>query len=320
MSFNRRGGPDRRPDRFQRPDRDRGDRPDRPPRPEGGADWQSRDRGPGGGRPFAPRGDRPYQPRPGGDRPYQPRPGGDRPYQPRPQFDRAADEGAMSIRLDPRRVGVLKRLAAETGMRPGDLVRQWVEERLDAARQGVDTPDAAKQLTAQLAELAERVASLEAAAGLTSPQPTAGEPETEPQTEGADAEAAEEPQAADETEARPGQDVAAEPSEDADRTDPGAEPPAGADAEAPARPKRLAASPSGPRVALHDEMIAVLAERGPMSAGELAAAVAERGRYQPPRSGKALDAAMISQRVSNPTYRARFTRDGGRIGLAEPGE
>ena len=32
MSFNRRGGPDRRPDRFQRPDRDRGDRPDRPPR------------------------------------------------------------------------------------------------------------------------------------------------------------------------------------------------------------------------------------------------------------------------------------------------
>ena len=27
---------------------------------------------------------------------------------------------------------------------------------------------------------------------------------------------------------------------------------------------------------------------------------------------------MISQRVSNPTYRSRFTRNEGRIGLAEP--
>ena len=37
----------------------------------------------------------------------------------------------------------------------------------------------------------------------------------------------------------------------------------------------------------------------------------------PPRSGKPLDAAMISQRVSNPTYRSRFRRSEGRIGLAE---
>jgi hypothetical protein len=73
-------------------------------------------------------------------------------------------------------------------------------------------------------------------------------------------------------------------------------------------------------VALHDEMIAVLSERGPMTAGDLAAAVAERGRYLPPRSGKPLDAAMISQRVSNPTYRPRFTRNAGRIGLADPAE
>jgi 23S rRNA pseudouridine2605 synthase len=317
MSFNRRGGPDRRPDRFQRPDRDRGDRPDRPPRPEGGGDWQSRDRGPGGGRPFTPRGDRPYQPRPGGDRPYQPRPGGDRPYQPRPQFDRAPDEGAMSIRLDPRRVGVLKRLAAETGMRPGDLVRQWIEERLDAARQGVDTPDAAKQLTAQLAELAERVASLEAAAGLTqaasppAPEPEADEPERESATDATDADP--EPEA----EAEPEQ--AAE--ESVDQSEPTGEEDAAPDAAAPRkRAKRVAASPSGPRVALHDEMIAVLSERGPMSAGDLAAAVAERGRYQPPRSGKPLDAAMVSQRVSNPVYRARFTRNEGRIGLAEAAE
>jgi hypothetical protein len=54
-----------------------------------------------------------------------------------------------------------------------------------------------------------------------------------------------------------------------------------------------------------------------MTAAELAAAVAERGRYSPPRTTKPLDAAMVSQRVSNPTYRSRFTRNSGRIGLAE---
>ena len=55
-------------------------------------------------------------------------------------------------------------------------------------------------------------------------------------------------------------------------------------------------------------MIAVIGERGPLSAADLAQAITERGRYAPPRSGKPLDAAMISQRVSNPTYRARFRR------------
>jgi hypothetical protein len=64
-------------------------------------------------------------------------------------------------------------------------------------------------------------------------------------------------------------------------------------------------------------MIAVIGERGPLSAADLAQAIAERGRYLPPRSGKPLDAAMVSQRVSNPTYRSRFTRSEGRIGLAE---
>jgi hypothetical protein len=79
----------------------------------------------------------------------------------------------------------------------------------------------------------------------------------------------------------------------------------------------VSATPSGEKVALHDEMIAVLRERGPLTAAELAAAVLERGRYAPPRSTKPLDAAMVSQRVSNPTYRSRFTRAEGRIGLAE---
>lgn len=218
----------------------------------------------------------------------------------------------MSIRLDPRRVGVLKRLAGETGMRPGDLVRQWVEERLDAARLGIDTPDAAKHLSAQLAELAERVASLEAAAGLTGPEPTDPEADAETSQETEPAGAAAEP----EFEEMPAQD---DP-EAAEDLQPPAEQPHQAEPMRRPRPTRVAASPSGPRVALHDEMIAVLAERGPMPAGELAAAVAERGRYQPPRSGKPLDAAMVSQRVSNPVYRARFSRNEGRIGLAESAE
>jgi hypothetical protein len=87
-------------------------------------------------------------------------------------------------------------------------------------------------------------------------------------------------------------------------------------ARQPAKRKRASAAPAG-HIALHDEMIAVIRERGPLSAADLAAAVVERGRYAPPRSKKPLDAAMVSQRVSNPTYRPLFTRAGGRIGLAE---
>jgi hypothetical protein len=277
MSFNRRG-PDRRPDR---PDRDRHDRRDRPPQRRG--DWQPRERGPAGDRPFTPR-DRPQA---GGDRPYQPR-GGDRPYTPRPRFDRAPDEGAMSIRLDPRRLTALKHLAGEAGVRPGDLVRQWVEERIDASRGGAGAQaasPAAGGFAARLDELAARIAALESA----STQSTAAEstPSEEPAAR-----------------------AVAEPASD----EPGATP-----APRPrGRPRKSAtAAPSGPRVALHDEMIAVIRERGPLSAAELARAINERGRYAPPRTDKPLDAAMVSQRVSNPTYRSRFTRAEGRIGLVE---
>ena len=286
MSFNKRGGYDRRPDRP--------DRSDRPARREGGGDWQPRDRAGGG--------DRPYQPRGGMGRPGGPgRPsgpggpgGGGRPYQPRPQFDRPPDEGAMSIRLDPRRVGVLKQLAADADQRPGDLVRQWVEERIDAARHGA--PDAAPTggVATRLNELTARVAALEAAAGRGASQ-SATAPATAPKEE-----------------ARP------EPAAEASSSEPGPESPPTPGSTAKRTPaNRVSAAPAGERVALHDEMIAVLRERGSMTAGELAGVIAERGRYTPPRSGKPLDAAMVSQRVSNPTYRSRFTRDQGRIGLAE---
>jgi hypothetical protein len=192
----------------------------------------------------------------------------------------------MSIRLDPRRVATLKQLAADAGVRPGDLVRQWVEERLDAARGGAPVPTS-PDLAAQLKELTERVTALEAASG--DGTSTASAPAVE---------------AAATIEPGPAVEL---------------EPEAEAEAEAPKRARRnaVSAAPATERVALHDEMIEVLRERGPMTAAELAGAIAERGRYAPPRSGKPLDAAMVSQRVSNPTYRSRFVRSDGRIGLAE---
>lgn len=183
----------------------------------------------------------------------------------------------MSLRLDPRRANALKHLAGEAGMRPGDLVRQWVEERIDASRGGADasSPAPGVSVVARLEELTARVAALETASAPPSPS-------SEPVAAAADE-------------------------------------PATAPAPKPrGRPRKSAtASPSEPRVGLHDEMIAVIGERGPLSAAELAHAITERGRYVPPRSGKPLDAAMVSQRVSNPTYRSRFRRSEGRIGLAE---
>jgi hypothetical protein len=196
---------------------------------------------------------------------------------------RGADDGGMSIRLDPRRLAALKLLAAEAGVRPGELVTHWVEERLDAARAGgaPGAPTAASQeiagLSARVDELARR---LDAMAASATPAPPVPAP-----SEGA---------------------AAAEPSATA--------PPARRRGRPPkARP---AAGPRARKVALHDEIVAVLSERGPSTAAELATAIVERGRYAPPRSGKPLDAATVNGRVSNPTYRARFTRSGGRIGLA----
>ncbi len=220
----------------------------------------------------------------------------------------------MSIRLDPRRVNTLKQLAGDAGMRPGDLVRQWIEERIDAVRQGMPTPAAAGDLATRLGELTARVAALETAAGIEAPAPEVG-----PAAQESDAESDDQPAAADLGAGDDGRDAEDAPPDAEPLPDARAEPRLEADPP-PRRPvKRIAASPSAGRVALHDEMMAVLAERGPMSAGELAAAISERGRYAPPRSGKTLDAAMVSQRVSNPTYRSRFVRNEGRIGLAEPG-
>jgi hypothetical protein len=214
----------------------------------------------------------------------------------------------MSIRLDPRRLGLLKQLAAEQDLRPGDLVRSWVEERIDGERLGSPVAPTVG-VSAQLEALVARIAALEAAAGIAAPAAPGPAAPPQPATEPAsvdEAPTAGEPESSATTTAVH-DEVAATDADTSEATS----------TKRPRAKKRVATAPAGERVALHDEMIAVITERGPMTAGELAAVITERGRYAPPRSGKALDAAMVSQRVSNPAYRGRFTRDAGRIGLAE---
>jgi hypothetical protein len=198
----------------------------------------------------------------------------------------------MSIRLDPRHLGTLRALASEAGVRPGELVTIWITERLDAERRGAPSPT---DLGPVLESLNDRIEALsrrvDALAGAAPTEPAAGDAE---------------PAAAPRRRGRPPKAAAA----------------ASADGvEAPrkrGRPARSTSKAKGknPAVPLHEEIAAVLAERGPMSAGELATAVTERGIYAPPRSGKPLDATAVSVRVSNPRYRSRFTRAEGKIGLA----
>jgi hypothetical protein len=205
------------------------------------------------------------------------------------------DDGGMSIRLDPRRLGALKLLAAEAGVRPGELVTRWVEERLDAARPGAAAPSPiGADALAALAALAARVDELSRRLDQITAAP-AGAPEAEPA-----------PAPVKRGRGRP-RKVAE----------------AGADAGAAARTRRsrarkgtTARRSAAARVALHDEIAAVISELGPQTAAELAAAIAARGRYQAPRSAKPLDAATVNARVSNPTYRGRFVRREHRIGLA----
>jgi hypothetical protein len=98
---------------------------------------------------------------------------------------------------------------------------------------------------------------------------------------------------------------------------------AGTSASAVAQPARTRATRAktgkargAAKIALHDEIVAVIAERGPQTAADLATAIIERGRYQAPRTAKPLDAATVNARVSNPIYRGRFIRRERRIGLA----
>ena len=198
----------------------------------------------------------------------------------------------MSIRLDPRRLAALKLLAAEAGVRPGEMVTLWVEERLDAARRGeaaaapATDGKAIAALSARIDELARRLDALSPQATPTASEAAATEPV---------APAAPAPK----RRGRPPKSATA------------------GTASASARKPRSKAVSAAPRIPLHEEIIAIISERGPMSAVQLAAAITERGRYSAPRSKKPLDAATVSARVSNPVYRSRFVRRGGLISLAD---
>ena len=199
----------------------------------------------------------------------------------------------MSIRLDPRHLGTLRALASEAGVRPGELVTIWVTERLDAERRGAPSPGdlgpVLESLNDRIEALSRRVDALTSAG--TDAAPPAG---TTPRRRGRP------PKAAPAGSAEPG----AAPSGRRRRAATGA------------RRSTRRARGKNPAVPLHEEIAAVLAERGPMTAADLAVAVSERGIYAPPRSGKPLDATAVSVRVSNPRYRSRFTRAEGKIGLA----
>jgi len=270
----------------------RGDR--RQGRPGGGGgygDFRPRRSGPPRGGPprsggsrggFGDEAPRDFVPRQG-RAPYPPRTGGG--YAPRS----APDEGGMAIRVDPRRLSLLKELAAAEGLRPGQLVQRWVEERLDAERTG--------QPAAGVASSDSRVAALETAlSGLA----TRIDEVTQRLA------LVESPAQAAPT--------VAEATQEAPRRRRGRPPKAAGTQAGTSVPQ----APSGDgRVGLHDEIIAVIRERGPSTAAELATAIRERGRYLPPRSAKPLDAATVNSRVSNPVYRGRFRRAEGRISLAE---
>jgi hypothetical protein len=213
------------------------------------------------------------------------------------------DEGGMSIRLDPRRRDALKRLAAEGGMRPGELALLWLQERLDAEGRGPGTVSApANEILAdlreQVASLVRRVDALTAPPGEGEAAEAAAAPSVEPTTE-----PSVEPRSKKGGRARRKREKVAEP----------AVAPAAVGADEESEPEH---DGSG-KVALHQEIAAVLAERGPMRARELAEAIAERGHYQAPRSAKPLDAATVNSRVSNPHYRNLFVRRDGRIALAD---
>jgi hypothetical protein len=200
----------------------------------------------------------------------------------------------MSIRLDPRHLSVLKQLAGEAGMRPGELVTSWVVERIDAAR-GAPPPAAAgsveiSRLTDTVAKLGDRLEALSRRVDEMSAQGAT----------------------AARREARSAQG-AQRASEATPRKRRGRPPKS---AQQPAAEMGAASSDDGRRVPLHQAIISVINEHGPLPAADIAQAISEEGIYRAPRSDRPLDAATVNSRVSNPVYRSLFRREDGRIALA----
>jgi hypothetical protein len=224
----------------------------------------------------------------------------------------------MSLRLDPRHLATLRNLAAEAGVRPGELVTIWVTERLDAERRGApsasDVGPVLESLNERIESLSRRIGALEGGTA-SSTSSEAATKDAAPDAEPAPAHRRGRPPKKAAAAAADGGSSNGVPT-DAAATD-GAPAKKGKRKKAgAAKSKRARGKGKNPAVPLHDEIAAVLAERGPLSAADLATAVSDRGNYAPPRSAKPLDATAVSVRVSNPRYRSRFTRADGKIGLA----
>jgi hypothetical protein len=199
----------------------------------------------------------------------------------------------MSIRLDPRHLSVLKQLAGEAGMRPGELVTNWVVERIDASRGAPPTAAAGSaeisRLTETVAKLGDRLEALSRRVDEMSAQRAL------PSREARSAGSAELASEAAPRKRRGRPRKSAQPAAETA--------PASSDAD-------------GRRVPLHQAIISVINEHGPLPAADIAQAISEEGIYRAPRSDRPLDAATVNSRVSNPVYRSLFRREDGRIALA----
>lgn len=164
-------------------------------------------------------------------------------------------------------------------MRPGELVQLWIEERLDAERRGGGATS--QPSTVAFDELSRRLDELSRRVDQLSSRAASAPSPAQPTPAAATAASS-----------------------------------ARKRATSNGRRTRVSAAPKVKRVALHEEIAAVIGQDGPMSAADLARAISKRGRYSAPRSDRPLDAATVNSRVSNPVYRSRFRRENGKIGLA----
>jgi hypothetical protein len=75
---------------------------------------------------------------------------------------------------------------------------------------------------------------------------------------------------------------------------------------------------ASPLRGLHGEIVRVLQERGePMTTAEIAEEIRRRGNYSAPRTGQPPTGLTVSRRVSNPSYKSLFERNGRKIRLAK---
>ena len=186
----------------------------------------------------------------------------------------AADEGGMSIRVDPRRLSLLKELAAAEGLRPGQLVQRWVEERLDSERSGQATTSVPSGDT-RVAALESSLAALVARIDEVTQRLQRVESSVRPATSRSGAQATEAPRR---RRGRPPKAAVA-----------------GVGSAANTR-RRFPEWARGPARRDHRGHPRARTVDG----GRARIAIKERGRYQPPRSAKPLDAATVNSRVSNP--------------------